>query len=109
MPITHVKTGGRNNSGAEESAQTIADVLARNSADWKYSPREKTKEENMRNNKLKGAIVSAYGSQGKFAEKIKSSEATVSRVITGRWILTDKEKAQWSKALGYSAEYLFGE
>lgn len=63
----------------------------------------------MTNNKLKGAIISAYGSQGDFAKKIKIAESTVSRVITGRWILTDREKAQWSKALGYSIEYLFGE
>lgn len=61
----------------------------------------------MRNKKLKGAIVSVFGTQGDFADRMKISESVVSRVITGRWILTNIEKKHWAKVLKSTVGELF--
>ena len=61
----------------------------------------------MKNKKLKGAIISIFGTQGDFANRMKVSESVVSRVITGRWTLTDREKKQWAKVLNEDVDSLW--
>jgi len=50
---------------------------------------------------LKSVIIRKYGYQQDFADAIGSADSIVSRVITGRWNLTDQEKQQWASRLDY--------
>lgn len=51
------------------------------------------------NKKLKGLIVTKFGNQANFADKIKMHESFVSMVIRGRRQLSDEHKKIWEKAL----------
>lgn len=52
------------------------------------------------NRLLKGKIVTEYGSQVEFAEKIRMNESDVSRVVRGHRTLSVDEAEKWSRALG---------
>ena len=52
------------------------------------------------NRALKGAIVTRFGSQFNFARTIGEHEATVSRIIRGRFQIDDATKRKWANALG---------
>jgi hypothetical protein len=54
----------------------------------------------MKNNELKGRIVTIYGKQYLFARDIKATETKVSRVIAGVNNLESSEARAWERALG---------
>lgn len=56
---------------------------------------------------LKARIVEKFGSQWVFAQEINEHEATVSRVIRGRLVLSAEKRARWAKVLGKSSAELF--
>ena len=56
------------------------------------------------NQKLKGRIVSEYGSQANFAAVMRLDESLVSRVVQGRRPLAPADVAAWSRALGCGPE-----
>ena len=56
------------------------------------------------NKRLKGKIVERFGSQADFAQKAMVDETIVSRVIRGRRVLPDAEKARWAKILDTGTE-----
>lgn len=51
-------------------------------------------------NKLKGRIVEIYGSQGKFAEALKTTENTVSRKMQSKSEFSKDDMVQWAELLG---------
>jgi transcriptional regulator with XRE-family HTH domain len=53
-----------------------------------------------KNLRLKGAIISAYGSQTVFAAHIGLQESLVSRVVNGHGELDVADQAAWASALG---------
>lgn len=55
---------------------------------------------NGKNLQLKGAIVSAYGSQTVFAAHMGLQESIVSRVVNGHEELDAEDQAAWASALG---------
>lgn len=48
---------------------------------------------------LKLKIISQFGTQVDFALKLKKSSATVSEIINGRRVITEKDAKQWAKLL----------
>ena len=56
------------------------------------------------NTALKVAIVKAGMTQRALARRIRLDEAILSRVVRGKWNLTEPEKARLAKALGSSLE-----
>ena len=51
------------------------------------------------NFKLKGMIVSKYGTQFAFANALKEHETAVSKILRGQRKLTEREGQKWAKAL----------
>jgi hypothetical protein len=58
---------------------------------------------------LKMEILKKFPSQADFADRVKSREPIVSRVIRNRQKLSAKSQARWAKALGCSVEDIFGD
>ena len=48
---------------------------------------------------LKAAIIRKYGSQARFACRIKMDKGSLSEVVRGRKDLNEKQKARWAKLL----------
>ena len=61
------------------------------------------------NRKLKGAIVTEFGSQWLFSIFVKMHEADVSRVVRGRRELDGASKAKWAEALRVPVTQIFPE
>jgi plasmid maintenance system antidote protein VapI len=57
---------------------------------------------------LKAEVVRKFQTQANFARTLGIRESLVSGVVRGRQNLTDDEKKQWAKALGFSPAKLFG-
>jgi len=61
--------------------------------------------------KLRGRIVQKYGSQGKFAKAIKTTEQTVTAKLNGRSQFSQNDIVIWCNALDidtpYVGEYFF--
>lgn len=53
--------------------------------------------------KLKGRIVEKFGTQGKFAEAVGTTEQTVSAKVQGRVKFTTKDVVDWSNMLDISS------
>ena len=53
----------------------------------------------MRNRQLRLAILKEYDSQSDFAEEVGTSASTISLVVNGRRLLTEKEIVQWHELL----------
>ena len=54
---------------------------------------------NRLNKYLKAAIIRQYGSQARFACRLKIDEGRLSRIVQGRKDLSEKEKLRWAKLL----------
>lgn len=54
---------------------------------------------NKLNRDLKAAIVRQYGSQARFACRLKMDEGKLSKIVHGRKDLDEKEKARWARLL----------
>ena len=57
--------------------------------------------------KLRGKIVEVYNNQNEFARAIGRTPQTVTAKLNGRTKFTMNDIAQWSKALGLSAEDVY--
>ncbi len=60
------------------------------------------------NRRLKGKIVTLYGSELNFAKAIKLHISVISKVIHGQRLLKPGEKERWAKILDADVEELFG-
>ena len=60
------------------------------------------------NFKLRGRIISTYGTQADFAQTVKEDETVVSRIIRGRRNLDQKRQKVWAKALNCKVSDIFG-
>lgn len=61
------------------------------------------------NRRLKGKIISEYGTQFLFSVALGINQSEVSRAVRGRLTLTNAEKKQWAKCLGVPVKKLFPE
>jgi len=58
---------------------------------------------------LKIAILQRFGTQRKFARKIRVHESIISGVVKGRINLTPEEQEQWAEKLGCTRGEIFPE
>jgi len=59
------------------------------------------------NKRLKGKIITEFGTQADFAQKISVDETYVSKIIRGRRELSDVEKRDWAATLCCDVKDIF--
>jgi transcriptional regulator with XRE-family HTH domain len=59
------------------------------------------------NKKLKGKIITKFGTQCEFARAIHEHESVVSKILRGRRELGEKDKKLWATVLGEEPADLF--
>lgn len=56
--------------------------------------------------KLRGRIIEKFGSQGRFAEEVKRSQAFISEVLNGKAYLEQRDIDLWANLLDVSGNEL---